>query len=174
MKKYLGILILFIIILGIAAVFSLRLVSGEDNWICEKNQWVKHGNPSASMPTSGCGEVKTKPTTVEQPTITPEANIKPTVLDIANALVAKHSDWKVNNLDINISKTEGDYASGGVNFIGEMGGGMWFAAKVNTVWQIVSDGNGVITCDSLKNYPQFPTSIIPECFNETTQEIVKR
>ncbi len=29
---------------------------GEDNWICVNNEWIKHGNPSASKPLTGCGE----------------------------------------------------------------------------------------------------------------------
>jgi membrane-bound inhibitor of C-type lysozyme len=45
----------FIIIAG--AVLVLRLVSPEDTWICVNNVWVKHGNPSSAMPTSGCGTV---------------------------------------------------------------------------------------------------------------------
>lgn len=42
-------IIIFIIILGV------RFLSGEDDWICENGQWIKHGNPSALMPTTGCG-----------------------------------------------------------------------------------------------------------------------
>lgn len=42
------------LILIAAVVFTLRLFSGEDNWICQNGQWVKHGNPSAPMPSSGC------------------------------------------------------------------------------------------------------------------------
>jgi len=40
-------------------VLLIRLVIGgdEDSWICQNNQWVKHGNPSAPMPTAGCGAV---------------------------------------------------------------------------------------------------------------------
>jgi hypothetical protein len=41
-----------IIVIGIA-IFILR--SPEDDWICSGGQWVKHGHPSAPMPTSGCG-----------------------------------------------------------------------------------------------------------------------
>jgi len=37
----------------IAIVVILR--SPEDSWICQNGQWVKHGNPSSPMPTSGCG-----------------------------------------------------------------------------------------------------------------------
>lgn len=32
------------------------LRGAEDNWLCQNGQWVKHGNPSAPAPTTGCGE----------------------------------------------------------------------------------------------------------------------
>jgi len=54
MKKSLIISILIIVII-FGAVLSLRLLNGgEDNWICVNSQWVKHGNPTASKPTTGC------------------------------------------------------------------------------------------------------------------------
>jgi len=38
-----------------AAVVGLRIGSGdEDTWLCQNNQWVKHGQPSAGMPTVAC------------------------------------------------------------------------------------------------------------------------
>lgn len=47
--------IIFIIILSIfAAIFTLRLFSGEDNWVCQNGQWVKHGNPSFEAPKTIC------------------------------------------------------------------------------------------------------------------------
>jgi len=57
MKK--GLLIFGIIILAI--LFGLALVkglSGEDDWLCQNGQWVKHGKPSSSAPTTGCGIAK--------------------------------------------------------------------------------------------------------------------
>ncbi len=53
MKKYYMIAAAAIVLLGI--VFSLRLLSGEDDWICENGQWTKHGNPSAEKPETPCG-----------------------------------------------------------------------------------------------------------------------
>ena len=44
--------VLLVILLSIVA---LRFSSPEDTWICVNNAWVKHGNPSAPAPTSGCG-----------------------------------------------------------------------------------------------------------------------
>jgi hypothetical protein len=42
------------VIFILAAVFLVRFMTPEDDWICSKGQWVKHGNPSASMPTEPC------------------------------------------------------------------------------------------------------------------------
>ncbi len=38
----------------IAAVFSIRLASGEDDWICRNGEWIRHGNPVAPMPGYVC------------------------------------------------------------------------------------------------------------------------
>jgi len=47
--------IVFMIVLAIfVAIFTLRLFSGEDNWVCQNGQWVKHGNPSFEAPKSIC------------------------------------------------------------------------------------------------------------------------
>ncbi|OIP79435.1 MAG: hypothetical protein CO002_01060 [Candidatus Portnoybacteria bacterium CG_4_8_14_3_um_filter_44_10] len=43
-----ALLILFLIIAG------LRLLSGEDSWLCQNGQWIKHGSPSAPMPSAEC------------------------------------------------------------------------------------------------------------------------
>lgn len=44
-----------VIIIGLA----LKMTTKEDTWLCENGQWIKHGQPSAEMPKTGCGEVKT-------------------------------------------------------------------------------------------------------------------
>lgn len=47
--------ILLAIILSIfLGIFTLRLFSGEDNWVCQNGQWVKHGNPDFAAPKSIC------------------------------------------------------------------------------------------------------------------------
>ncbi|MDD5164429.1 MAG: GerMN domain-containing protein [Patescibacteria group bacterium] len=42
----------------VVIILILRFLIGgpEDNWICSNGGWVKHGNPSASMPTQSCGD----------------------------------------------------------------------------------------------------------------------
>jgi len=57
-KKLLYIALSALLILFLAMA-GLRLFSGdEDVWLCQDGQWVRHGQPSAPMPTEGCGEPK--------------------------------------------------------------------------------------------------------------------
>jgi hypothetical protein len=52
-------IVLVVICFAVAFIVGIRLFSGpEDTWICDKGEWVKHGNPDAAMPASGCGEQK--------------------------------------------------------------------------------------------------------------------
>lgn len=44
-----------ILLVILAILFLIRLFSGsEDSWICVAGEWVKHGNPSAPMPSVPC------------------------------------------------------------------------------------------------------------------------
>jgi hypothetical protein len=40
------------LILG--GIIFIRFYTAEDTWICKNGQWVKHGNPNASMPNGWC------------------------------------------------------------------------------------------------------------------------
>lgn len=77
-----------------------------------------------------------------------------------------------NDLTITVSKIDGDYAQGGAG--GQGGGGMWFAAKQDGTWRLVWDGNGTIDCDSFSLYPNFSKTILPECYDTATQNMIKR
>lgn len=91
---------------------------------------------------------------------------------ITDRLIAKHGE-SVKSLDINISELSGNYAKGSA-FEEGFGGGMWFAAKVGDDWQLVWDGNGIITCESFEAFPDFPSSLVPECYDEARGEMVER
>lgn len=54
MKKILLILISITLLLALALLIRFSLGGSEDSWICQGGAWVKHGNPSAAMPTSAC------------------------------------------------------------------------------------------------------------------------
>lgn len=49
--KYLAIVLVLALLMFI---FTLRLFSGEDNWICKNGEWVKHGHPSFPAPQIEC------------------------------------------------------------------------------------------------------------------------
>jgi hypothetical protein len=94
--------------------------------------------------------------------------------DIMAAIVQKRGAV-AQDMVISVNKVEGDYAQGGANSATPgIGGGMWFAARANGVWQLVWDGNGIITCDDLIPYPDFPTDMIPECYDDVTSAMVTR
>ena len=52
-KKLLYIFFMLIVFAALAVV-SARLLSGEDDWICQNGAWVKHGQPSFPAPTVPC------------------------------------------------------------------------------------------------------------------------
>jgi hypothetical protein len=85
----------------------------------------------------------------------------------------KKNNWKESDdINVTVSTNDGNYASGIVTSQG--GGGYFYAAKENGEWVIVADGNGLIMCSSLINYPKYPTSLIPECYDQTTEKSIKR
>ena len=102
------------------------------------------------------------------PVVDESANL---ISAIKAALVAKHGPDAVS-LNVTVSKTEGDYASGAAS--AQAGGGMWYAAKVNGNWKLVWDGNGQINCSDIAPYPLFPKDMIPECWDTTTNKVVTR
>lgn len=93
---------------------------------------------------------------------------------IKEALVKKHN-WNINEIEVTVSKNDGIYASGGVEEKNsQVGGGYFFAVKDAGIWKIVADGNGTIDCENLVPYPDYPISLIPECYNMKTGKTVKR
>lgn len=93
---------------------------------------------------------------------------------IKEALVEKN-DWDPNEISVTISKSDGTYATGGAgsNTPGP-GGGIWFAKKVDGNWEIVWDGNGVVMCTDMIGYEDYPTELIPECYNQETGKMMTR
>lgn len=90
---------------------------------------------------------------------------------IKDSLVQKHGS-SAANLNITVSKIEGEYASGGAS--GEDGGGMWFAARLNGKWTLVWDGNGQINCIDISPFSEFPSDMIPECWDSSTSAVIAR
>jgi len=91
---------------------------------------------------------------------------------IRQAMADKYAK-DVSEVELVIGDNNGEYARGSVSFAGEMGGGWWLAAKTNGTWEIVDDGNGVILCSVIEPY-DFPASMVQECYDDVTGEVVIR
>ena len=120
------------------------------------------------------------PTTIPS-VVTPSENLTPAPTadetsqikaEIKNDLVAEHGS-DANSLVVTVSKVEGDYAMGDASAQG--GGGLWYAAKAaGGSWKLVWDGNGEILCSTVASYPNFPTDMMPQCWDDKTMNPVKR
>jgi putative hemolysin len=85
---------------------------------------------------------------------------------IKQALIAK--GLNLTGMKVTIHKHLGRFISGGVIPVSGLGGGGYvFAAKENDEIKIVADGNGVIMCTMLEEYPDYPAYLISECVDET-------
>jgi len=47
-------IIIAIILATFLGIFTIRLFSGEDNWVCQNGQWIEHGHPDFSAPSIPC------------------------------------------------------------------------------------------------------------------------
>lgn len=91
---------------------------------------------------------------------------------IKQALFTKNNWKESDKITVSVSQNDGVYASGTAS--SEGGGGYFYAVKNSGQWIIVADGNGVISCASLEQYPNYPQTLIPECYNEKTGETEQR
>lgn len=94
------------------------------------------------------------------------------ITEVQDAIASKHGSTAAT-LTVSVKELSGNYAKGEASQIGE-GGGIWFAAKDKGVWQLVYDGNGIIQCSELKEYPDFPSRLIPQCFDDQENKLVTR
>lgn len=53
-QKKIALAAIVILVIFALVILALRLLAGEDNWICQNGEWVKHGNPSSPEPTTFC------------------------------------------------------------------------------------------------------------------------
>lgn len=58
MKKVIIIIGVVIILIGGWFIIRFGIGDNQDDWRCVDGQWVKHGVPSAPIPTSDCGDEK--------------------------------------------------------------------------------------------------------------------
>lgn len=91
---------------------------------------------------------------------------------IKKALAEKY-DKQTSEVRLDINEETSTHAQGLVRFADEISGGWWLAAKEEGKWVLVADGNGTVMCGDIEPY-DFPTEIVSECYNQTTQQMITR
>lgn len=104
--------------------------------------------------------------------LAPSPKTKSDLEQIKEAFAKKYSK-SITEVKVTISKNIGTYANGGVQFEGEIGGGWWLAYNDGSQWIIVADGNGSVMCEDIKAY-NFPSDMVPECWDEVNDKLIKR
>ena len=93
--------------------------------------------------------------------------------DFVRRAFAEKYNRPIEEVNASISERIDDYAKGGVSFEGEMGGGWFLAAMEDGDWIIVADGNGTVACEDIEPY-NFPVGLVPQCWQESTGELITR
>lgn len=120
-----------------------------------------------------------EPTPIASPEVMPTPEETPIVEETKSDLeqikeaFAEKYNRSVEEVDASIDNNTGTYANGLVRFAGEIGGGWWLAYNNGDGWIIVADGNGSVLCDDIESY-DFPTDMVPECWNEATSTLIQR
>lgn len=84
---------------------------------------------------------------------------------IRQALINK--GLNLTGMKVVIRKHLGNFIEGSVDPVSDFGGGGYvFAAKTVSGMKIVADGNGIISCDSFKDFPEFSTYLVPSCVDK--------
>lgn len=138
----------------------------------------KYRSSTHSLPTQGVVTATAIPTEPvahnerKEVTPTPEEDV---AVRIKEALIKKNNWKNGNDLIVTVKTNDGTYASGGIKEQNaEAGGGYFFAVKDKGEWVIVADGNGTMSCASIAPYPNYPTTLIPECWDEQTNTLITR
>jgi hypothetical protein len=81
-------------------------------------------------------------------------------------LLAKKYNKSIDEVEITISKQDGNYIGGSVLFgEGSPGGGdMFLARKIGNIWEVVFDGNGNVDCNKMRQEYGFPDTILKPSF----------
>ncbi len=82
---------------------------------------------------------------------------------IKQALVLKDG-IDLDLVDVSVGSRVDNFVSGSISpKEAGIGGAYFFAAKSDGVWKILASGNGIIKCEDIKDYPNFPINMIPAC-----------
>ncbi len=162
------VLVIILILLGIAGGYYL----GANYKLTLQPQTAE--NVTVTTPTATptpMTEVMANTGTPSAAVVTPTVDETATVIAAVKAgLVAEHGP-DAASLTVTVSKIVGNFAQGSAS--ASAGGGMWLATKLTGTWKLVWDGNGSILCATVNPY-NFPTTMVPQCWDDATQTTVTR
>jgi hypothetical protein len=115
--------------------------------------------------------LKNNSTATEEPIVSPTPNISSEIEAIKKA-VYKKTGLTSENADVTVSQYTSTFAKGGVKEKEAVGGAYFIAAKVNSEWICVYDGQSQPTCEQIEPF-NFPKEMVPECLDENNK-VVKR
>lgn len=85
---------------------------------------------------------------------------------IKQALIEKDK-IDLEKVDVSVGSRVDNFVSGFILPKEEgVGGAYFFAVKSEGVWKILASGNGIVKCEYIKDYPNFPINMIPSCVSE--------
>ncbi len=153
----------------ITAVVLLLLAGAGLFWFYQ----AKIATPSEQVPTATPTPTVEALSSPTPPPPTPTKAEEASDLEQIRQAMADKYNKSEEDANVTIQNNDGEYAKGGIVFEGEMGGGWWLAAKVGNDWIIVADGHGSVLCADIQGY-DFPTSMVPECWDEATSTLISR
>ena len=128
--------------------------------------------------------VTSLPTSAPSPTLSPLVSpavspspvltLTPTVDEISlikQAVFAK-TGLDATRAEVTITQNTGQHAKGNIREFEAVGGGYWLAAKTDSGWIEVYDGQANPTCSQISPY-NFPKTMIPECLDSTGRVVTR-
>lgn len=115
------------------------------------------------------------PTYAPSPTIslpTPTPDREEIIRQVHQSLLEKNESFPPG-LKVFLSRTTTGYASGSYQTTEPLESGWWLAANQGEGWLVVVSGQANILCRYLDGY-DFPVSIVPECYDETSGNVIDR
>jgi len=98
------------------------------------------------------------------PSPTSIVNPEKSVSKVMTEEFSKRYNKAIENVEVTVDLEQSGFAKGSIRFKGEGGGAIWFAAKVNDEWKLVSDGQGPMDCATAENY-NMPKDLVPGCID---------
>lgn len=112
------------------------------------------------------------PTSISTPTTPPAAELEQDDTAAIKQAVSQKLGQDENSLEISISQKTEVHAKGTVREKEAVGGGYFLAAKTDTGWVVVYDGQSQPPCSQINAY-NFPKTFVPECLDLSGKVITR-